>query len=345
MPETPTPDATDPNADDPNADDPNADDPSVDPLLPTTPPTGDEQQETVTIEQGDHKISVTSPDGQGQVTVTVDDGSGTPKTYNLNFGGPDAAVGPGPGQAPPTQGPPGSDAAPGVPGSDGEALQPGPDGKCVIEDGDLKITAERPEGQPDTVLVTVDNGTGEPTSYNLDYSNPSGATTLPAPAPGEFRTMPAEQEMVTGRPMPVVEPGAIPQQEAPVAATQAAAEQYGATSPQATGSLSNDNVGGDAGLSRATDSGGGDAGLSRANDSEYADVGQAGEAGLSSAEDTGGGHAQTGMAGGMPMLGGAGGGAGSGEDQQRTTTQWKTTGDLFDDGTDARMSDIFGERR
>lgn len=198
------------------------------------------------------------------------------------------------------------------------------------------------------MLVTVDNGTGEPTSYNLDYSNPSGATTLPAPAPGpgpsEFRTMPAEQEMVTGRPMPVVEPGAIPRQEVPAVAQ---AEQYGATSPQASGSLSNDNFGGDAGLSRAPDSGGdsgGGAGLSSANDSPYADVGRPGDAGLSSAEDTGGGHAQPGMAGGMPMMGGAGGGGG-GEDQQRTTTQWKTTGDLFDDDTDARMGDIFGERR
>jgi hypothetical protein len=273
VPDIPTPGATEPNAENPT-ENPSTDDPSMDPLLPTTPPAGDGQQETVTVEHGDHKISVTSPDGQGQVTVTVDDGSGTPKTYNLNFGGPDAAVAP----APPTPAPPASG---GVPGP----IQPGPDGRCVIEDGDLKITAERPAGQADTVLVTVDDGTGEPTSYNLDYSN-----------------------------------------------------QYGATSPQATGSLSKDDYGDDG------HDVGGEAGLSRANDSQYADIGRPGEAGLSSADDTGGGHAPTGMPGGMPMLGGGGGGGG-GEDQQRTSSLWKTTGDLFDDDTDARLSDVFGERR
>jgi hypothetical protein len=55
----------------------------------------------------------------------------------------------------------------GKPGPDG-AYRPGPDGKIHIQDGDLKITAERPQGPDGPTVVTVDDGKGEPTTYTLD---------------------------------------------------------------------------------------------------------------------------------------------------------------------------------
>ncbi|HYQ69208.1 hypothetical protein, partial [Actinophytocola sp.] len=218
MPDVDTPkpsdtgDQTDPSGGkpgDPSTGDPNATDPSTSPTA--------NQQETVTIKDGDHEIAVTSPDGQGMVKVTVDDGSGHPKTYTMDFGAPDATT-PGasgqPGQAgqPGVPGTLGTQSGDGVPGLD-QPIEPGPDGKCTITDGDLTITAERPEGQPDTVVVTVDDGTGNPTTYNLDYSEsqtgPDGATTSGG---AQFTTMPAYGDA----------PQAIAQDAVPVGATDGA---------------------------------------------------------------------------------------------------------------------------
>jgi hypothetical protein len=57
-------------------------------------------------------------------------------------------------------------------------LPAGADGTCVIHDGPLTITAARPVGLPDTITLTVDDGTGKPSSYTLDYSGPMGAVQL-----------------------------------------------------------------------------------------------------------------------------------------------------------------------
>jgi hypothetical protein len=79
-----------------------------------------------------------------------------------------------------------------------------------------------------------------------------------------------------------------------------------------------------------------------------------GEAGLASAPDNpaDGHHGQqqqpAGMAGGgMPMMGGMGGGpSGGGGDAERTPTQWRTTGDLFDEPADPqRFRGAFGGER
>ena len=126
---------------------------------PGDPPPGSTpgQEETVTIDDGDRSISVTSPDGQGQVKVTVDDGSGQPKTYTLDFGegttpgasGTTAGAAP---RAAPTAVPGGTQAAASGAATaarrraSDQPIQPGEDGKCVIQDGDLTITAERPDG-------------------------------------------------------------------------------------------------------------------------------------------------------------------------------------------------------
>jgi uncharacterized protein YukE len=378
--------------------DPSGDDPTAQP--PATTPTQD-QQETVTIKDGEREIGVTSPDGQGMVKVTVDDGSGKPKTYTLDFGGPDtpgtsgqpgtpgAAVAPGENGAPPTA--PGPDAP----------IEPGPDGKCVITDGELTITAERPEGQPDTVVVTVDDGTGNPTTYNLDYSEsqtsgqPGGGpdgpvTTLPAngetpqgiaqpgtnmpqgiavpadmqgavpmPAeaqgvtqPGSFGPMPAEAHGVTqpgsvgpvpaegpglGQPMPAHMPQGVSTQPAfgehAFATSAAGADPGSMGGPHASGGAAGSFGVPDHQPSPYVDRPSGEAGLAGAPDDPPSHPGQTDQSGHS--------PAQPGM-GGMPMMGGAPAGGGSG-DAERAATQWRTTGDLFDEPADPqRFRGAFG---
>lgn len=394
-PEVPTPGPTDPSGDPGGPADPSGDpggQDSGDPgdVPPGTSPTTPGEEETVTIDDGDRSISVTSPDGQGQVKVTVDDGSGPPKSYTLDFGDPSTPAGtPTPGAA----GTPGPTGGPDQPQSFGpqgggnqaptldQPIEPGEDGKCVIQDGDLTITAERPDGSADTVVVTVDDGTGDPTTYNLDYSGDDGPAATPQPRPGEPQQLyqqlddrldgvindldeaqradpaavepgidpgarsPLERDpagqFATGT-EPAMDPGAqSPLDRDP--AGQYAEPAYASTTPQA--SLPSDSAGSflaDPGDGQA----GGQAGAFGAPEhGEYASVPshEEGEAGLASAADGGDGHQQTGAMGGMPMMGGAGGGAGGGDQERTTGAQWRTTGDLFDDDADTQLRGAFGE--
>lgn len=141
------------------------------------------QQDGVTIEEGDRKITVSRPDDQGNVRLTVEGPDGQPKTYDIDFdlGGPGEAqddiqsLGPypadqgagsfpvNPGQAPDEQG-------------TVQTLRPGPDGKAVIQDGDVTITAEYPPGQSDRLLVTIDTGDGTPTTYTVEFDEQGKAT-------------------------------------------------------------------------------------------------------------------------------------------------------------------------
>jgi hypothetical protein len=45
---------------------------------------------------------------------------------------------------------------------------------------------------------------------------------------------------------------------------------------------------------------------------------------------------------GMPILGGAPGGGGGSGDSERAATQWRTTGDLFDEPDPRRLRNTFG---
>ncbi|MFL6124025.1 hypothetical protein [Actinophytocola sp.] len=429
-PPTNTGGQTDPSGGD-QSNDPSTTDPTT--TNPTTNPstagTGD-QQETVTIKDGDREIAVTSPDGQGMVKVTVDDGSGHPKTYTMDFGGPDAAT-PGtsgqPGQAgqPGIPGTPGTQSGDGVPGQD-QPIEPGPDGKCTITDGALTITAERPEGQPDTVVVTVDDGTGNPTTYNLDYSESqtSGqATSTDGTSGGQVTTMPAYDQMPPGvagvstlpvhdgssqggvttlpaydqLPQGIAQPAAMqdfaPADAQAVPADTGHGQQF--TTPgsalgpswhdgghlgHAPGEYSAQPLHGQhqqfgtqpafgepahhgyttsaasADLDAGPHSAGGAAGSFGVPDhhpSPYMER-HSGEASLASAPDNSGGdhsghhiQPQPGMAGGgMPMLGGAPGGGGGSGDSERGATQWRTTGDLFDDPAEPeRIRNAFGGER
>ncbi|WP_020668381.1 WXG100 family type VII secretion target [Amycolatopsis nigrescens] len=151
-------------------------DPETGKPYPIDPETGEaikdagDEQDTMTVQKGDDKITMSEPDKDGKMEISVDDGKGQPKDYKLDFGDGEA-------------GKEGEDGKPGDPAKEGDkdfgpqgsqqdtgekVYKPGPDGKIHIEDGNLKITAERPEGPDGPTVVTVDDGTGEPTSYTLD---------------------------------------------------------------------------------------------------------------------------------------------------------------------------------
>ena len=336
------PSGTDPTGHGPGGHGPGGQDPGD--LPPGTTPG---QEETVTIDDGDHSISVTSPDGQGQVKVTVDDGSGHPKTYTLDFGDGDT---PGSGDQQ-SFGPQGTGGTPDQP------IQPGEDGKCVIHDGDLTITAERPDGSSDTVKVTVDDGSGHPTSYNLDYSGDEPqATQQGHPQSGP---QPSEAQAMYGRLNDHLD-GVISDLDSQQSGQYVTADteptgqpSYAATSAQASlpgdggGFFSHHDGGaaGQAGMFGTPDHGQymaapgdhGEAGLASAGDGDHG-------AGAGTGHQTGGQQGSGAMAG-MPMMGGGGGGAGGGDQDRATQGQWRTTGDLFDEEIDTQLRGAFGEGR
>jgi uncharacterized protein YukE len=308
--------------------------------------TDPQANESVTIEDGDRKITVDSPDGQGHVKVTVDDGTGKPKTYDLDFGTSPTGAQPGTdpvhtlpypdgsGTGTPGQPEPG----PGVPGQDPSApIQAGPDGKCVISDPPLTITAERPAGTDDKVVVTIDDGSGKPTTYTLDYAAGGNGQPIAQPQPlrpgipdGEARILPAVDQGVyeSGpRPVPPPTPTEPVNVAGPIMGTDPA---QGATVAQ--GSLQEGPATGFGGTSGGveamlggTPEAGGYTGLSTPNAS--------GEAGLASAVDSTSAHPtgpSGGMAGGMPMMGGMAAGGGGDDYDRAGSAAWRTTGDLFD---------------
>ncbi|OKJ93953.1 hypothetical protein [Amycolatopsis sp. CB00013] len=318
-------------------------DPATGEPYPIDPRTGeaikeDTRPETVTVEQGDRKISMVEPGADGKMDISVQDGTGQVKDYDLDFG--DGKATPGTGDA--AGGPVHRDTAermdqqaasrPTAP--PGQVHQPGPDGKIHIEDGGLKITAERPSGPDGPTLVTVDDGSGHPSKYTLGEDEPAvGRHASPESTPQTAGRHAAAQPVEEAAPQqaePAARPhdatsggagGGAPAQAEPVAA---------GGDPESTSaqSLSDPFAGGDNGLGETSDPAGtGGGGASPTTSS-----------GLGSAP--GGGAqdpaaASAGMMGGMGMMGGgaAGGGQGSGEDQQRTSSGYRVDGGLFDTAT------------
>ncbi|MEV6910908.1 hypothetical protein [Amycolatopsis sp. NPDC051071] len=159
-------------------------DPETGKPYPIDPATGEaikdgiDGQDTMTVEKGDNKIEMTEPDKDGKMDIKVDDGKGHEKDYKLDFDDPKGEDGkPGEEGKDVKGGRDGKDkdgdfgpqgaVKEGEPGADG-VYRPGPDGKIHIQDGNLKITAEQPQGPNGPTVVTVDDGKGEPTSYTLD---------------------------------------------------------------------------------------------------------------------------------------------------------------------------------
>jgi hypothetical protein len=363
--------------------------PPPDPSHPgdgATPPAG--QPETVEIKDGDRTISVTSPDGQGHVKVSVDDGSGKPKSYDLDFGtgssgtgssgagtpsadGANVPVGSGqsgtgqsgtgqPGTGQPGTGQPGTGQPPG--GAD-TPVHAGADGKCVIHDGPLTITAEHPPGNPDTVKVTIDDGSGKPTTYTLDYSDQPGTGAAgsgvrpvpgsadgPAPptAPGQAGAHDpgsatplvahAEPSRDPGTPL-VASAGMTTGDPAAGSPLVASADPASSDAAQATVAQASATPGGGYSPGNFSDVGGA-VGSVGAHDIGYEAGGDhhgaSGEAGISTSTDDGSGGNQSDQpqpaGGGMPMGGmGAGAGGGAGGDQDRSGSTWRAVGDLFDE--------------
>ncbi|MFI7678829.1 hypothetical protein [Actinophytocola sp. NPDC049390] len=320
------------------------------------PDTAVEQSATVEIKDGDRTIGVTSPDGDGHVRVTVDDGTGKTKTYELDF---DAASGLAP-QRP-------ADSVPGPNGevSDGDAPQQVPartDGKCVIQDGPLTITAERPLFSPESIQLTVDDGSGNPTAYTLDFDEEpdsaetqSGATAAEpgkqeasAQAPGSAPRSASDQSAaVTADPAPVedavpdVPEGADAGENEAVLAQgrdtddiEQAAESGTAQAPAAADEPAETST------QRAV------AGQTQAAASDIASQPgwladresmsgvlvpdqPDGDAGLSKAPDAAEPDASGMVGSGMPMLGGAAPPSG-GSEPGRAGSGWSVHGDLFD---------------
>ncbi|WP_019818526.1 hypothetical protein, partial [Saccharomonospora saliphila] len=139
----------------------------IDPETGEAVPRGDEV-ETLTVEKGDQTFSITEPDADGAMGISVEDGSGQARDYALDFGDPEAG---GADSTAGDAGTPGDDT--GEPGAE-RVYRPGPDGKIHIEDGELALTAERPDGPDGPTVVTVDNGDGEPVTYTLGADGTDG---------------------------------------------------------------------------------------------------------------------------------------------------------------------------
>ncbi len=123
---------------------------------------GDDDPDVLKVKQGDKSFEMTEPDHDGKMDIKVDDGAGDPKDFKLDWS--DDAK---PGDAHPGDSPQGTDADP---------YRPGPDGKIHIRDGELEITAERPDGPDGPTVVTVEDGKGNPTTYTLgEEHKPSDA--------------------------------------------------------------------------------------------------------------------------------------------------------------------------
>lgn len=272
--------------------------------------------ESVTIRDGDRSISVTSPDGEGHVKVTVEEADGKPKSYDLDF---DAASG-----MEPRPGAEGDKAA--DPGT--ERVPAGTNGQCVIKDGPLTITAERPLFDPGTIKLEVDDGVSDPTVYTLGFDETPGDADQPADAQADpakdgaqadGKHDPAHDAAQPDRHDPANADGYAadtkdggPAEEAQADAESAAdngrpGEKEQLTTPQAV--LPGDDPGSQPGPI-VPDQSTGEAGLASAGEGEPAD--SAGNSG----------------AGAMPMMAGAG--AGGGVDAGRAGTGWSVHGDLFD---------------
>jgi hypothetical protein len=315
---------------------------------PAEPPAGADG--AVTIKDGDRSISVTSPDGEGHVKVTVEGADGKAKSYDLDF---DAASGMEPR--------PGADGGKaGEPGA--ERVPAGTNGQCVIKDGPLTITAERPLFDPGTIKLEVDDGVNEPTVYTVDFDETPGdadqpadgraATTDGAPTDGAAKdgTATGSDPAANGR-----QPdGAATNGRQPESATTGYAADTPATdttatdttaadgSPAAAGSPAPDGTAADGAAAESAGGKGNNEQLTSPQAVLPGDPGaepepepgpivpdqSTGEAGLASAgEGEPADSAGNSAAGAMPMMAGAGAGAG---EAGRAGTGWSVHGDLFD---------------
>ncbi|ONI83922.1 hypothetical protein ALI22I_36475 [Saccharothrix sp. ALI-22-I] len=286
----------------------------------------------------------------GEINLTVDDGAGTPQEYGVEFGEDNADGG-----------------VAGIPG---------------IPDMDAAVPLPA-TGEPQFSTMPVDSGTApgftEPvTTMPAEGGASPGFTTMPAEggASPAFTTMPAEGGAVPGfSAMPAPDSGFAPGFTEPAAASSfqdsaprsdaAFAQPLNMNTEGTTSTSGASMFGGPSGFNGADSvlgsspggaespwsspsSNAADHGLVDTNTSQAA---QPGAATLPSMQD---GHSAgqpgTGQPGGMMgggMMGGgmAGGGQqGGGGDNERSPSQWRTTGSLFDDDLSlSRVQGVLGE--
>ncbi|WP_340688143.1 WXG100 family type VII secretion target [Amycolatopsis coloradensis] len=264
----------------------------------------DGERETLKVKQGDTTFEMTEPDKDGEMEIKVGDGSGPAKDFKLDWTGEgdESKLGSTP------------DSDDGKPDKDG-VHRPGPDGKIHIQDGDVKITAERPDGPSGPTVVTVDDGTGKPTTYTLGEDKPATDKAAHPATP------------VTGTAQPDSKPAFTPHHGG------------GGTVPDGIGVPAGDT------------SGGGGGGGASAQSMPFETASPATGQSLSEGLHTGGGGTQqpqpvasgappapmggpSGQSfggGAMPPMGmGAGGGGGQGGDQERTNRAYRIEGEVFD---------------
>ncbi len=148
-------------------------DPETGKPYPIDPETGEAIKDadapgTLTVEQGEQTFTMTEPDDGGAMSITVEGGDGELGEYQLDFGTGETTGDESQGGAAEGFGPRGADE------TAQQVYRPGPDGKIHINDGDLRITAEQPDGPEGPTVVTVDNGKGEPVTYTLGNAEREG---------------------------------------------------------------------------------------------------------------------------------------------------------------------------
>lgn len=319
----PPPGQTTPSQTDPGQPDPGQPTPGQ----PTPGQPGQGGKESVTIKDGDRTITVDSEDGGGHVHLSVDDGSGEPKQYDVDFD-----AGSGTSQA-------------GDQGSvNGDLSGSGGQDKVVIHDGSTTITAER-DGGDGGIALTVDDGSGKPTEYQVDFDDSTGTTDQPQPA-----QHPDTSASSTATPSDAGTAGS---------STGGDASAGGGAG---TGGGGGAGAGGGGGGGGAGGGGGGGGGGYTGGTGTDGNPGTSGQeshpqpgSATGAAPQSGNQGAQQatapaaaagpgqpgggGTGGGMPMMGGMGGGQGQGGDSERGASQWRTVGNLFTDEDPAEKFD------
>lgn len=297
---------------------------------------------------------MTSPNGNGTMQLTTQDANGKTKTYDVNFGTA------------------GSTSAAAVKGA--QQVAPGANGVAVVHDGNTTITAQQESGG--RVKVTVDDGSGAPTTYTLGASSPSAAGTPAMPrsmfqpvadtAPGSAiptagapTTGLSAADVAAGVGSGATAPAGYPAVGAPSPATGLQSTPFASPTPAGgTGA-----VGG--GMGGASSVGGGPAvsgqavGQSGGHNifDRQAAVGAPGTPATNAmpvGQPSGVGPAsgppnalhQGDQAQGGASMGGMGGGRsagqGGGEQEHRVTSQWRTRGRLFDSEDDKMITQFSG---
>lgn len=249
---------------------------------------------------------------------------------------PPLGSGPGAGSAPPFGTPPiapiggarpgsgGSSGSPSAPSprlpssmfpfSDkpGQPVQPDADGHMVIHDGDTTITVDANE-LTDQLTITVDDGHGHKTSYNVDYHDPAHPVVKEGPAALD------------------------PHKFGPTGSTPAGftPEHIGAAAG-GHGGIGGGGAGG-GGASLAASAGQGGAASGQLQPGAYSGGEAPAAAAAQQTTPAAAGPAGAGRPGGgapmggMPMMGGMGAGGKGGEDQERGANRWLGKENVFAD--------------